>query len=90
MTAVSLPDSKVPRVPARMLLGPGPSNAHPRVIQAMMSGMIGYLDPDFMLILDEVGFVPFTPDGARLLFQVCSDRYLKGSLLVTTNLEFAR
>jgi DNA replication protein DnaC len=43
-----------------------------------------------LLILDEVGFVPFTPDGARLLFQVCSDRYLKGSLMVTTNLEFAR
>jgi DNA replication protein DnaC len=43
-----------------------------------------------VLILDEVGFVPFTPDGARLLFQVCADRYLKGSLLVTTNLEFAR
>lgn len=43
-----------------------------------------------LIILDEVGFVPFTPDGARLLFQVCSDRYLKGSLLVTTNLEFAR
>jgi alanine-glyoxylate transaminase/serine-glyoxylate transaminase/serine-pyruvate transaminase len=37
-----------------MLLGPGPSDAHPRVIQAMMSGMIGYLDPDFMLIMDEV------------------------------------
>jgi len=43
-----------------------------------------------LLILDEVGFVPFTPDGARLLFQVCSERYLKGSLLVTTNLEFGR
>jgi DNA replication protein DnaC len=43
-----------------------------------------------LLILDEVGFVPFTPDGARLLFQVCSDRYLKGTLMVTTNLEFAR
>ena len=54
MTAASLPDSKVPRVPPRMLLGPGPSDAHPRVIQAMMSGMIGYLDPDFMLIMDEV------------------------------------
>ena len=43
-----------------------------------------------LLILDEVGFVPFDIDGARLLFQVCSDRYLKGSLMVTTNLEFAR
>ncbi len=43
-----------------------------------------------VLILDEVGFVPFTPEGARLLFQVCADRYLRGSLLVTTNLEFGR
>ena len=43
-----------------------------------------------LLILDEVGFVPFTPEGARLLFQVCSERYLRGSILITTNLEFAR
>jgi DNA replication protein DnaC len=43
-----------------------------------------------MLVLDEVGFVPFTPEGARLLFQMCAERYLRGSLLITTNLEFAR
>lgn len=43
-----------------------------------------------LLIVDEVGFVPFTPEGARLLFQAFSERYLKGSLLVTTNLEFSR
>lgn len=43
-----------------------------------------------LLILDEVGFVPFTPEGARVLFQVCADRYLRGSILVTTNLEFGR
>jgi DNA replication protein DnaC len=43
-----------------------------------------------LLILDEVGFVPFTADGARLLFQVCADRYLRGSMIVTTNLEFSR
>ena len=43
-----------------------------------------------LLILDEVGFVPFTPEGARLLFQVCAERYLRGSLLITTNLEFGR
>jgi DNA replication protein DnaC len=43
-----------------------------------------------LLILDEVGFVPFTPEGARLLFQMCAERYLRGSLLITTNLEFAR
>ena len=43
-----------------------------------------------LLILDEVGFVPFTSEGARLLFQVCAERYLKGSLVVTTNLGFGR
>ncbi len=43
-----------------------------------------------LLIVDEVGFVPFTPEGARLLFQAFSERYLKGSLLITSNLEFSR
>jgi len=43
-----------------------------------------------LLIVDEVGFVPFTPEGSRLLFQVCTERYLKGSLLITSNLEFSR
>ena len=54
MTRDSLPESAMPDVPPRLLLGPGPSMASPRVIQAMMAPMIGYLDPDFMLILDEV------------------------------------
>ena len=49
-----LPESKMPELPPRLLLGPGPSNAEPRVLRAMMSPVIGYLDPDFMLVLDEV------------------------------------
>jgi len=43
-----------------------------------------------LIVVDEVGFVPFTPEGARLLFQAFSERYLKGSLLITSNLEFSR
>ncbi len=54
MTASDLPLSEVPVVPPRILLGPGPSAAHPRVLQAMMAPMIGYLDPDFVKIMDEV------------------------------------
>ncbi len=54
MTASELPQSEVPIVPPRILLGPGPSTAHPRVLQAMMTPMIGYLDPDFVKIMDEV------------------------------------
>ena len=49
-----LPESKMPNVPPRILLGPGPSAANSRVLQAMMAPMIGYLDPDFLLIMDEV------------------------------------
>ena len=54
MTQTPLPESKIPMVPPRILLGPGPSMVHPRVLQAMMQNMIGYLDPDFVLIMDEV------------------------------------
>jgi DNA replication protein DnaC len=42
-----------------------------------------------LLVLDEVGFVPFTKAGAELLFGVLSDRYERGSVLLTTNLDFA-
>ncbi|HIM16651.1 MAG TPA: aminotransferase class V-fold PLP-dependent enzyme, partial [Dehalococcoidia bacterium] len=54
MTQPPLPVSKIPIVPPRILLGPGPSMVHPRVLQAMMQNMIGYLDPDFIKIMDEV------------------------------------
>ncbi len=42
-----------------------------------------------LIILDEVGFIPFSPAGAQLLFQLCSARHERGSLLITTNLSFA-
>ncbi len=38
----------------RILLGPGPSNCHPRVLKAMSMPMIGHLDPEFLRIMDEV------------------------------------
>ena len=49
-----LPESAMPVVPPRILLGPGPSMVNARVLRAMMSPMIGYLDPDFLLIMDEL------------------------------------
>ena len=42
-----------------------------------------------LLILDEVGFVPFSKTGAELLFGVLTERYERESVLVTTNLDFA-
>ena len=35
-------------VPHRLLLGPGPSNAHPAVLQAMNTTPVGHLDPAFL------------------------------------------
>ena len=40
--------------PNRILLGPGPSNVHPRVLQAMLAPMLGHLDADFWPVLDQV------------------------------------
>lgn len=41
-------------VPNRLLLGPGPSNAHPTVLQAMSTTPLGHLDPAFLGIMDEI------------------------------------
>ena len=41
-----------------------------------------------LLIIDELGFVPRSTTGAELLFEVFSQRYERGSILVTTNLPF--
>ncbi|MEO8458612.1 MAG: alanine--glyoxylate aminotransferase family protein, partial [Chloroflexota bacterium] len=40
-------------VPQRNLLGPGPSNVHPRVYRAMTAPVIGYLDPVFIQLIDD-------------------------------------
>jgi len=42
-----------------------------------------------LLIVDELGFVPFKRDGGELLFNLLADRYERHSTLVTTNLAFA-
>ncbi len=42
-----------------------------------------------LIILDEVGFIPFSQKGAQMLFSFISQRYQRGSLIVTSNLGFA-
>lgn len=41
-------------VPNRLLLGPGPCNANPTVLQAMSTNLLGHLDPAFLQIMDEI------------------------------------
>lgn len=42
-----------------------------------------------LLIMDELGYIPFSKEGSELLFQVLADRHEKRSVLITTNLGFA-
>jgi DNA replication protein DnaC len=41
-----------------------------------------------VIIIDELGYVPFSKAGAELLFQFFSSRYERASVILTTNLEF--
>lgn len=42
-----------------------------------------------LLIIDELGYIPFSKEGAELLFQILAERQEKGSVIITTNLGFA-
>lgn len=40
--------------PHRILMGPGPSNVHPRVYKALATPLVGHLDPEFLTIMNEI------------------------------------
>jgi len=52
---------------ARVLLGPGPSNIHPRVMKAMLSSVVGHLDPDFVRVMEEI------KQALRFVFQTANE-----------------
>jgi DNA replication protein DnaC len=41
-----------------------------------------------LLVLDELGYIPFSQEGAELLFQVLAERHERGSVIITSNLGF--
>jgi DNA replication protein DnaC len=43
-----------------------------------------------LLVVEEVGYIPFEQDAANLFFQLVSSRYEHASLILTSNLPFAR
>jgi DNA replication protein DnaC len=43
-----------------------------------------------LIIIDEVGYIPFDQDAANLFFQFIASRYDQGSVMVTSNLPFGR
>jgi alanine-glyoxylate transaminase/serine-glyoxylate transaminase/serine-pyruvate transaminase len=69
--------------PPRILLGPGPSNVHPRVYQAMMAPILGHLDPDFLRIMDE------TKDLLRAVFRTQNEETIAVSGTGSAGMEAA-
>ena len=51
-------------------MGPGPTNAHPRVLTAQALPLLGHLHPPFLAIMDEI------QQGLRYLFQTTSQYVL--------------
>jgi DNA replication protein DnaC len=41
-----------------------------------------------LIVLDELGFIPLSTNGAHLIFQLCSTLYERVAMIVTTNLRF--
>ena len=57
------------------------------VADGFVAEMKKYLKPD-LLVLDELGYLPIDKRGADLLFQIISQRYERGALVLTANKAF--
>ncbi|PIE93023.1 ATP-binding protein [Bacillus fungorum] len=58
--------------------------------QGSLSRLKKQIEACELLILDELGYVPFQKQGAELLFHISDDCYEQKSVIVTSNLEFGQ
>ncbi len=68
--------------PTRLLLGPGPSNAAPSVLQAMSLPLVGHLDPVFVQLMEEIKRM------LRTVFQTSNDMTFPVSGTGSAGMEF--
>jgi DNA replication protein DnaC len=54
-------------------------------VENRLDDRLGFFAKPKLLIIDELGYLPFEPNAAHLFFQLVSRRYERGSLLVTSN-----
>ena len=64
------------------------ARTHGSARRAPLRALQKHLNTVKLLIVDELGYVPFTAVGSELLFEVFSQRYERGATLVTSNLPF--
>ncbi|MEO0994935.1 MAG: IS21-like element helper ATPase IstB [Pseudomonadota bacterium] len=57
--------------------------------EGRLTEKIRFLSRPSLLIVDEIGYLPITPGGANLFFQLVNARYEKGSMILTSNRGFA-
>jgi DNA replication protein DnaC len=57
--------------------------------ESRLTAFINKLLKHQLIVIDELGFIPFTANGSHLMFQLCSALYERVALMVTTNLKFA-
>ena len=69
--------------PQRILMGPGPSDVHARVLQAMAAPILGHLDPAFLRVMDDV------MEMLRVVFQTSNRLTLPLSATGTAGMEAA-
>ena len=53
--------------------------------EGRLEDKLGQFAKPRLLIVDELGYLPFEPDAAHLFFQLVSRRYERGSILITSN-----
>jgi len=63
------------------------SQAH---AHGQLASRLANLNKTRLIIIDELGYLPLNADAANLLFQLVSTRYETSSIIITSNLEFAR
>ena len=65
------------------------ARCHRAALEGRWATMMRFYAGPRLLIIDEVGYLPLPAEAAAALFQVVSQRYLKGSIALTTNLGIA-
>lgn len=69
--------------PRRLLMGPGPSNVHPRVYRALATEVVGHLDPEFLALMDRL------QDRLRAVFRTANSMTLSVSGTGSAGIEAA-